>query len=1528
MVRSTVSTKRRPFRSVRRLRWPIAGLGLLVLLASLAGCGEAGSATTTSEQDAIGQDAWDADDGLAAADIGVDTETNPSGDDADAVDAPVEPTPTGPPEPTILAVAPGEGPIGGMFDVEITGEHLGGTIAVYFGESPALEVLALDPWTVRATAPPRPAGWVDVTARSLDADGNAVDTTLPMAFRYVSKVAVHAVEPATGDAEGGTLVTVQGEGFEPNTRFVFGDRQAIAPLVIDEHTATMHTPPGAAGRVDVVAATIESAATLEDGFEYVALPRIDAVSPGVVGLPGGKVRLHGSGLQGAGGVVSVYLGAQTALATILASAPDGSWIDVQAPALGSAGPRGVRYSRKGAMASLDAALTYASFIDPTTGKSQQNAIAAVVPGAVPANQGAEVAIHVVGPIAAATTGQVQVLVGGVPVPLLDGDIGTWTGPQPGATVRVQVPPTVGAAPGWQDVQVEVGFHQAFAAKALERTSPVPEILAVQPERLEPAGGTAVTVQWGPTTADTGPVIGLRIGALWAGNVTEAGPGTVTAIAPQGSPGPATVTLVFAKTQATLAGAVQYGGTPEIAAVVPSRGAQAGGTLVRLVGSSLDRLDRAFFGQKDVADIIPVHAGLALVRTPSGDPGTVSVEGWFQTPGVGKTISVLQNAFTYYDPQAGNYGTWGGRIDGALDVTVLRSNLGVAPVEGALVVVQQPGKPQRTALTDERGQVTISELDLNGPLMVSAGKQGHSAASLVAADSRHVTLRIRKLDVPPPAQGDGGGEGEDEPDPFPDGAIEGVVTNADKYRTLPLGNCTKTPQIGGNCQPCETNLDCPGTLSCEALLDPLAGFSLGAADSPGPDVKDVPRICAAPCTDDAHCPTGYDCRATAWMPGEVRLRCMPTIGEAQVRCETSSPSMFGGNPNPGPLATAAANGAFRIDSRLGDVAVACFAGYVPKGGGAFVRLAMGLRRSVTVYPGQTTPGVKVTLDTPMTRRMTVELQKLPMGPDTLGMERAITAALDLDAEGYIRVADVETTVVTDRLVLERQPVFSGVNATIPWTFYGSIAPQYGGSPVAVAIREKLLPTVAEQLLTWPAGASKPAASSAYAPRVRAGASDGAMSVAVGDGGYIGTWSGAALTQQPSPTARDLFAVWMDPLGSGVGFAGGEHGTLLRRDPVEGWKATFSPVAAPAGQQYADADRIVAIAGGDPDDVWLLDGANRLWRGGVAGFVEVPSPMATPTAPTQTWPPKPTPPRLRAMTWLPDGALVVVGDGGFMARAKVPAKGTPPQWLQVVSSRDEPLHGVWGTGWDSFWVCGGRGALGRVTLGTPIWLDSGTDEALFGIAGGADGLHVVGGAGTWIRVDLGGQISTHADADVALDLRAVLPAVAESTGPSPGWVAFGEPILRMGPYLELPYYSQPLFGDDIGEAVEWTTAGGLTPTLNMLRIASYDYTTRWEIFLRGDTQRVDLPDFQALGGFNPVPPGKLRLRLWRIYAPGLEIDHFNHKQLSVWQWVSYAFNTILVNLPQSVGPMPDALPPQTPPPTPSPAPEPPWSPTPGS
>ncbi len=1488
-------------RGARLRAWPEARvwLGALALLLALGACsaGDAPSDDASTPADA------------AAADASGDSESADSaaaGDDAGASDSGQTDVPPVASKPVILSVTPEQGPSTGLTEVEITGIGLGSAVNVFFAESPGVDLQVVDDYTLRVRTPPRPAGLVDLAVRITDADGNASDITLPLAFRYLADVQVHQVSPSSGDTAGGNLVTVTGSGFSANTAFIFGDRLAIDPLVLDEFSASMHTPPGKAGKVDVIVANGDGAAKASKAFQYTAKPAIAWVAPGTSPLGGGvTLKLHGTALLSDSASVAVLGpkdggGTKPWKATITGSATDGTWLEVTAPAIEEAGSYDLVYARKGADTTAAKAVTYAHFVDLTTGEKVPSQIVAVSPASAPVNVERTIAVHIAGPIARQTQGTVEVRMSGKKLPVLWHDVGLGGSTQTAATIVVRAGPvTWSNPPVTANVRVDVGYDDATKKGAFTWTKPVPVIAKVTPGELSAAGGTPFTVHWGPATAAFGSVVGVRVGALFATKVA-AGPAsshaatTVTGLAPKGSPGPADVRLILSNGDAMLADAVVYGSTfASVAALTPSRGSIAGGSLVDLVGTGLDDLDRVFVGGKQVKDLQVMHSGLARFRTPRGEPGPATLEAWFKS-GPAKQ---LENAYVYFDPMSGNYGTWGDPIDRDVNVTVLQANAGGGRVDDALVVVER-GDKVWTGKTNDAGQVTVSVPGLTGPVTVSASKPGYTAASVVKVSVRNVTIRLRKVVSPPPSSGSGEPPTGPEDDPFPDGVIEGVVVNAAKYTQLPMGDCAQQPAVGGNCKPCKTSADCFGGQSCELLRDPLQGFDLGAgldgipgaSESTGTVAAGQQRYCAAGCVEDKDCPGDFECRAVSLAANAPIYRCTPRIGKAQTRCVTSSPSMWGGNPNPGSGWIADSEGKFKIDSRLGDVAVACRAGYVEKFTGKFVPLMLGLTRNLHVFPGATVKGVKVMLTTPMTRTVRVRLDRLPMGNDVIGNMRYMYAALNLDPEGYILTADVETTLHTDVLELPRQPsTFAGDLNGVSYDLYGGLASPTGGSPTTVAAREDVKPTDADHLAFWPTGSSKPGKADAWSVPVLAMHTDGYSTVAVGDKGWIGVWGAGAFTQQQSPTKRDLHAVWMDPAGSGDGWAGGDYGTLLRRNNLTGWQAFDSPVAQPPVGAASDAWTVRAIHGRNASDVWLLSGRNQLyhwdgkgWAGPFAG------PLAPPKPKPNTWGPWQDDARLRALFHANDGTLLVVGDKGAVMRGTwLPSVGGIG-WQTVQSLTNHSLHAVWGLNAEDFWVAGDAGTLAHYAGGKMVKLHTGVLLPFYALAGTPSGLHAVGGLGSWVTVDLAGKLSDRSMSDLSVDLH----GVAQVAG---GLVAAGQPMVVMGPYLELPYITEPKINGTIGKWLRWTAKPGVTPTLHMVRITDYSYRTLWELYVKGDVNEVKLPDFEKLGSFSPLPGGKMRVRLWRIYAPGLDIDHYNHKQLNVWKWISYAYNWVLTDQP---------------------------------
>lgn len=1402
-----------------------------------------------------------------------------------SVDLPLPAPPTPPDDqdatPVLLDLTPDHGPVGGLGTITIHGQHLERATLVRFGQSPALDLQVIDAETLIVTVPPRPAGLVEVTVRS---DGRP-DAVQPDGYRYVAQVAVQAVQPTFGPSSGGTALTVTGTGFSAETRFVVGNRLALQPLVLDEHTAAFLAPPGIVGPAPIAAVSPDGTGMLAGAYTYREAPGLDRVEPALGPLTGGGVvHLYGHGLMATGAQVVLKRPGISVPCMPLAQTAGGLDLTVAVPSAVVAGTYDVTYANAEGVAVLPAAYTY---VDQTLAQGSLQ-ISSVAPASRPVNALQPVVLGLQGTLATKNLAIAQVRFGGKLADL------QWSALEPsgaglGATLRVLPPaPDDGPLPKVVDVTVDLGAGaQALLPAAFTYLPAIPKITAWAPTVLQAAGGTPVTLQVAPL-APGQKVLGVRIGAQWATQVQATPSGAIGALAPAGSPGPADVEVLLSGGQsALLKGAAQFQTDGAfLAAVVPAIGAQAGGLQVDLIGSGLQGLTLVAFDGAAAHDLQILDSGHARVRTPRGNPGPAAVRVWFQDG----SQQTLPNGYTYFDPSAGDTATWGGPIDGAVNVTVLAKGKIAKAVPGALVT-----SGDLHGITDDRGQITLSAPGLHGPLHVHAAKAGFTAGSVVALGVQNVTIRLQELPKPDSGNGNGGGTGE----PYDDmhGEVTGTVLNAEKYTILPPGSCT-SPAASGQCQPCLDASSCATGQTCDALVTPGLVSALTADQDVGPTddaTATTARFCLQGCGDGAACSEGFECRVIGSTYQTGQPRCVPRIGTPQTRCESASPSIFGGAYPAGSGGIVDAAHHFHILSTPGDVAIVCRSGYVDAATGQFVPLAIGLARHVAVPPKGVATGANVSITASLDRRVRVRMDRLPVGPDTIGGMRTLTAGIDLGAEGYIPTGSVTTTAVTDVLEFEHQPgssLFSGSNADLRYELYGGLGNKYGGPPSSTANAGGLDVNGLDRHAIWSPGSSGPVEGNQAVGTLHALAHGGDLRVAVGDAGRILQWTGGGFTVQASPTNRDLFAVWLTPLGDD-GWAAGQDGVLVRRGAL-GWKLWTAALGAD----------VVALAGRAANDVWAADTFAQLHHWNGKAWQDVPGPWPASQATPPPYPTAGKPARkLHGLWQAPTGALFLVGDEGMLVRGDPDGAGGLT-FTNVATNTSAALHAVTGSSETDLWIAGDRGFLGHVTAGKVTKLATGTDRPLYGIASLTGGypLHAVGAQGSWLRIDGPTQVQDHTMPGLHVDLRGVLPGYDASV------IAAGEPVLVLGPYLELPYLVAPQDSKPLGLQVQWQAAPGVTPTLNIVRIADSQYLTRWELFVRGNVTQVALPDFLKLGQFNPLPDGPLLLRVWRVYAPGLDVDHFDSKSLAQYTWTSWAYTVVQTSLQAQVVPIPiDPLPP---------------------
>lgn len=168
------------------------------------------------------------------------------------------------PPATITSLSPTGGDTSAGQAVTIVGTHLRGTTGVTFGGAAATSVVVVDDQTVTCVAPAHAAGVVDVV---LTDDSGTVTST--GGYTYTAGLAtVTGISPATGDAGGGTAVTLTGTKLYGVTAVTFGGSAATSVVVVSATSVTCVTPAHAAGAVTVVVTDDGGAITKTTFFTY------------------------------------------------------------------------------------------------------------------------------------------------------------------------------------------------------------------------------------------------------------------------------------------------------------------------------------------------------------------------------------------------------------------------------------------------------------------------------------------------------------------------------------------------------------------------------------------------------------------------------------------------------------------------------------------------------------------------------------------------------------------------------------------------------------------------------------------------------------------------------------------------------------------------------------------------------------------------------------------------------------------------------------------------------------------------------------------------------------------------------------------------------------------------------------------------------------------------------------------------------------------------------------------------------------
>ena len=632
-------------------------------------------------------------------------------------------------ELSLIGLTPNQGPATGGTRVQLRGEGFLPDTVVELGGQPVRDVLVVSSRALTFFTPALAPGPADLRVQ------NAFGTAeLSDAFTYFQPLQPRRLTPDQGPLRGGIELRLEGEGLSVETVVLIGG-QPLLQRRMDGADLVGVLPAGAApSAVDVRIADGFGQVYWRSGFRYLAHPYVEQIEPerAAPNTPL-ELRILGSGLceqprvrVGAVECVDVEQSLSGLSCSLMTPAQEAAYpVEVECP---------------GGTVTVRPGLVVVSNQGPP-------ALFTVIPN------------H--GPLAGG--GQATLVGRG-----LQSDELTWAG-EPvevvnsvphGVVVRVparEVPGTVDVSAGEAGTLAGAYTYRDYMM-----------LRGLEPAQGPAAGGTTVTLFGQGFCAD--PVVrfdGINQEVLEFSDRqirirTQAHPG-----------GRASLAVVCDDRVATRHRGFLFEAELAFVGMSPDRGALAGGTEVYLVGQGFARAGLSLtLGGQLMADVRVLSDALVRAQTPPGQSlGAVDLR-----LSIGQEQVVATSAFTYYDPGFRYGGSRGGTPQGSINVTVLNSWGMLSPVEGVQVVVGGSNSEHRlTAVTDVRGQATLSDPSLFGPQTVTVYKEGcDRARSLIDVDAADLTFWIGCM--MPPSEGEGGGTPPPAPEPM---IISGRILGFDK-----------------------------------------------------------------------------------------------------------------------------------------------------------------------------------------------------------------------------------------------------------------------------------------------------------------------------------------------------------------------------------------------------------------------------------------------------------------------------------------------------------------------------------------------------------------------------------------------------------------------------------------------------------------------------------------------------------------------------------------------------------------------------
>ncbi|MEJ2009149.1 MAG: IPT/TIG domain-containing protein [Acidobacteriota bacterium] len=206
----------------------------------------------------------------------------------------------------ISSLGPNSGPTAGGTTVTIAGTGFTHSASVAFGGVSAPAVIYVSSTELQAITPAHAGGTVSVAVTE---SPHRRSETLSGGFTYkdsaTATLTVSSVSPTQGPTTGGTVVAVNGAGFQTGATVSFGSVQSTAVTFVSSTVVDAMAPPESSGSVAITVTDPNSQlSSLPSAFTYTSGPSVSSVSPTSGPATGGTtVTIMGSGFQNGAAVM-------------------------------------------------------------------------------------------------------------------------------------------------------------------------------------------------------------------------------------------------------------------------------------------------------------------------------------------------------------------------------------------------------------------------------------------------------------------------------------------------------------------------------------------------------------------------------------------------------------------------------------------------------------------------------------------------------------------------------------------------------------------------------------------------------------------------------------------------------------------------------------------------------------------------------------------------------------------------------------------------------------------------------------------------------------------------------------------------------------------------------------------------------------------------------------------------------------------------------------------------------------------------